>query len=119
VSQVEETPVLENHHLEKGSEHVQLLPQQNNADDDSDLGSNPSDAACLGDHILTQPAEKLSESSSGAKVKNFSFYPFPSEEKWDMESFSTVHLLSPFLCLLFVQFVFTKDGNLGLVGHWC
>ncbi|KAH8512593.1 hypothetical protein Peur_056593 [Populus x canadensis] len=67
VSQVEDTPVLENHHLEKGSEHVQLLPQQNNADDDSDLGSNPSDAACLGDHILTQPAEKLSESSSGAK----------------------------------------------------
>ncbi|KAL9386426.1 hypothetical protein Peur_019550 [Populus x canadensis] len=67
VSQVEDTPVLENHHLEKGSEHVQLLPQQNNADDDSDLGSNPSDAACLGDLILPQPAEKLSESSSGAK----------------------------------------------------
>ncbi|XP_011020451.1 PREDICTED: uncharacterized protein LOC105122835 isoform X2 [Populus euphratica] len=67
VSQVEDTPVLENHHLEEGSEHVQFLPQQNNADDDLDLDSNPSDAACLGDHILPQPAEKLSESSSGAK----------------------------------------------------
>lgn len=67
VSQVEDTPVLENQHLEKGSEQVQLLPQQNNADDDSDFGSNLSDAACLGDHILPQPAEKLSESSSGAK----------------------------------------------------
>ncbi|KAJ6704864.1 TUMOR SUPPRESSOR P53-BINDING PROTEIN 1 [Salix purpurea] len=67
VSQVEDTPVLENYHLDKGSEHVQLLPRQNNDDDDSGPCTNPSDAACLGDHILPQPAEKLSQSSSGAK----------------------------------------------------
>ncbi|KAF9686343.1 hypothetical protein SADUNF_Sadunf03G0148800 [Salix dunnii] len=68
VSQVEDTPVLENYHLVKGSEHVQLLPQQNNDDDDSDPCTNPSDAACLGDHILPQPSEKLSQSSAGAKI---------------------------------------------------
>ncbi|KAJ6346801.1 hypothetical protein OIU76_003474 [Salix suchowensis] len=67
VSQVEDTPLLENYHLDKGSEHVQLLPRQNNDDDDSGPCTNPSDAACLGDHILPQPAEKLSQGSSGAK----------------------------------------------------
>ncbi|CAK7336462.1 unnamed protein product [Dovyalis caffra] len=73
VSQVEDTPVLENHRLDKGSEHIQLLLQQKNADDDSDLGLYPSDGKCLGDHILPQAAEKFSQGSSVAKKETIRY----------------------------------------------